>query len=133
MLNRDTIVSMFKELGFSKGSYALGTSGALVMFGIKEFANDLDIDCVPELYDSFRGKGFTEFIYTPSPEMSANILNLSEDIQLIRQKNINFGEVVEIDGISVYSVESVRKFKANLWREKDLADIKLIDEYLKNN
>ena len=65
--------------------------------------------------------------------MSANILNLSEDIQLIRQKNINFGEVVEIDGISVYSVESVRKFKANLGREKDLADIKLIDEYLKNN
>ena len=37
-----------------------------------------------------------------------------------------------IDGLPVGSLESIKKQKAELGREKDIKDIKMIDEYIKN-
>ncbi len=37
-----------------------------------------------------------------------------------------------IDGLPVGSLESIKKQKAQLGREKDIKDIKIIDDYIKN-
>ena len=60
----------------------------------------------------------------------ARIIDLSEEIQLIRKESLNRSDIVFIDGFPVYSVESVRRFKEFLGREKDKKDIELIDRYL---
>jgi len=39
---------------------------------------------------------------------------------------------VFIDGLPVGSLESIKKQKAQLGREKDIKDIKIIDDYIKN-
>lgn len=130
MLNKENILKLLSSLNLELGKYALGTSGSLVLFGIKEWANDLDIDCSAELYDSFLEKGYSEWIYYPKEGHTARIIDLSDEIQLIRKEKLNKSDIVEIDGFSVYSVESVRRFKAFLGREKDLKDIELIDKYL---
>ena len=130
MLNKENIIYKLKELSLPKDEYALGTSGSLVLFVIKEKANDLDIDCCASLYDSFLDKGCKEWIYYPKEGHMARIIDLSDEVQLIRKEHLNRSDIVEIDGVSVYSVESVRKFKEFLGREKDLKDIELIDKYL---
>ena len=38
-----------------------------------------------------------------------------------------------MENLPVASLESVKKQKSQLGREKDLVDIKLIDDYIKNN
>ena len=130
MLNRDKILLLLNQLNFPKDKYALGTSGSLVLFGIKEKANDLDIDCDSVFYDSFLKKGYKEWVYYPKEGHTARIIDLSEEVQLIRKESLNREDIVFIDGFPVYSVESVRKFKEFLGREKDKKDIELIDSYL---
>lgn len=130
MLNREKILLLLDKLNLPKDKYALGTSGSLVLFGVKDEANDLDIDCDSVLYDSFLEKGYKEWIYYPKEGHTAHIIDLSEEIQLIRKAELNRLDIVEIDGVSVYTVESVRRFKEFLGREKDLRDIELIDKYL---
>lgn len=130
MLNKEKILLLLNELNLPKDKYALGTSGSLVLFGIKEYANDLDIDCCADLYDSFLEKGCKEWIYYPKEGHMARIIDLSEEIQLIRKESLNRSDIVFIDGFPVYSVESVRRFKEFLGREKDKKDIELIDRYL---
>ena len=44
MLNREKILLLLDKLNLPKDKYALGTSGSLVLFGVKDEANDLDID-----------------------------------------------------------------------------------------
>ena len=75
-------------------------------------------------------KGYKERIYYPKEGHTAHIIDLSEEIQLIRKAELNRLDIVEIDGVSVYTVEAVRRFKEFLGREKDLRDIELIDKYL---
>ena len=130
MLNREKILLLLDKLNLPKDKYALGTSGSLVLFGVKDEANDLDIDCDSVLYDSFLEKGYKERIYYPKEGHTAHIIDLSEEIQLIRKAELNRLDIVEIDGVSVYTVEAVRRFKEFLGREKDLRVIELIDKYL---
>lgn len=130
MLNREKILLLLDKLNLPKDKYALGTSGSLVLFGVKDEANDLDIDCDSVLYDSFLEKGYKERIYYPKEGHTAHIIDLSEEIQLIRKAELNRLDIIEIDGVSVYTVEAVRRFKEFLGREKDLRDIELIDKYL---
>lgn len=130
MLNREKILLLLDKLNLPKDKYALGTSGSLVLFGVKEKANDLDIDCDSVLYDSFLEKGHKEWVYYPKEGHTARIIDLSEEVQLIRKESLNREDIVFIDGFPVYSVEAVRRFKEFLGREKDLRDIELIDKYL---
>ena len=130
MLNREKILLLLDKLNLPKDKYALGTSGSLVLFGVKDEANDLDIDCDSVLYDSFLEKGYKERIYYPKEGHTSHIIDLSEEIQLIRKAELNRLDIIEIDGVSVYTVEAVRRFKEFLGREKDLRDIEFIDKYL---
>ena len=132
MLNKEDIKIKIKSLNFPVDTYALGTSGSLVLFGVKEWANDLDIDCDLTLYDSFLEKGYKEWVYTPKEGHFARIIDLNDDVQLIRKENLNKDDIIFIDGIPVYNIESVRRFKGFLGREKDKKDIELIDKWLKD-
>ncbi len=127
MLNKIDILKKLKELDLPKGHYALGSSGVLVLNGIKEFANDLDIDVDVELFEDFLDKGFSYWVY---PYKNRKIIDLSDDIQLICMDKIDLTAVEEKNGVSLYSVKYVREFKKDLGREKDLKDIELIDKWL---
>ena len=130
MFNKEQILEKLAELDLPLGEYALGTSAVLVLNGLKEYANDLDIDCSAELFDSFLLKGYMFKIYEPKKGYKAKIIDLTDDIQLIRKVDLNQNDIVNFEGFSVYTLEAVCKFKQFLGREKDLKDIELINKFL---
>ena len=130
MLNKEDILRILNDLSLPKGHYAVNTSSVLVFNGLKEFANDIDIDCDNELFNSFLDKGcISHFHVRPNGSIS-EIIDLAENIQLIREEDLSMPDIVDYKGFDIYSLEYVREFKRMLGREKDLRDIELINSYL---
>lgn len=103
------------------------TSGAgLVIHGVKETTNDIDLGCTTNLVELFLKKGCN---YTVEKDNS-RIVQINDTIEIL--ENWFVDEIVFIDGLPVGSLESIKKQKTQLGREKDIKDIRLIDDYIKS-
>ncbi|HCC07690.1 MAG TPA: hypothetical protein DEP72_05995 [Clostridiales bacterium] len=127
MLSREDIIKTILELKYDKNEYWVTGGSALVMHGVKEQTKDIDL-------------GFTEELYEELIKQKECIVNLLDgNVRQIKLQNshIEFidnwhtNEIKMIEGIPVASLESIKKKKLELAREKDFKDIEAIDEYLK--
>lgn len=103
-------------------------SGAgLVIHGIKDNTKDIDLGCTTKLFNALINKGY-KFTFA---KYNTRRISINNSIEIFENWNVN--EIELIDGLPVGSLESIKKQKENLAREKDFDDIKMIDEYLRNN
>ena len=104
-LNREDILRIVSELDFFGGEDCWLTSGAsLVLFGVKDSTRDVDVICTRALADRLEARGV--------PFRRDGLDNT---------RIFAFNSLVEV---------LVRAQKAALGREKDLADMALIDAFL---
>jgi len=123
MLNRKVILQKLKELNFPKSQYCVMTGAALVLQGVKEYTNDIDIGCSEKLFQSLLKQG-----YKLQQLKSFEGIIMDECIEIFR--NWQAENVVYIENTPVADIYCIRKYKKDLGRAKDLKDIALIDVYL---
>jgi hypothetical protein len=123
MLNKKAILQKLKELNFPANQYCVMTGAALVLQGVKEYTRDIDISCSEELFQSLLKQG-----YQLERMKSYEGIIIDQTIEIFR--NWQAKNIVYIEDIPVAELYSIRKYKKDLGREKDLEDIKLIDVYL---
>jgi hypothetical protein len=123
MLNKKAILQKLKELNFPANQYCVMTGAALVLQGVKEYTRDIDIGCSEELFQSLLKQG-----YQLERMKSYEGIIIDQTIEIFR--NWQAKNIVYIEDIPVAELYSIRKYKKDLGREKDLEDIKLIDVYL---
>jgi len=127
MLHKDSIIKIIKELDYPVNEYWITSGSALVMHGVKETAGDIDLGCTKKLWEHLLQKGYKYRV----EKDNSKIMKINEYIEIIKEYNVD--EVVFIEGLPTGSLESIKKQKAKLGREKDIRDIKLIEEYMKNH
>lgn len=120
------IISKLRQLNFNINEYIVIAGAALVLHGVKDRTADIDLSCTSKMFNELisRGKNF-KINYLGYRYISFDI-----DIEIFEEYgvyNINF-----IDGIPTADLQSIRKMKMELGRDKDLEDIKLIDKLLGN-
>jgi hypothetical protein len=127
------IIQRVKTLGLPVGQYVVVGSGVLDALGIR-IANDIDLAVLPELHAKLRADwGWKE------EERYGKIFLKKDGIDIIpelsweaypttTEQAIASAEV--INGVPFMNLHELKKFKTALGREKDFADIKLIDAYL---
>ncbi|WP_346849061.1 hypothetical protein [uncultured Clostridium sp.] len=126
MLGKEYIVKILKNMELPLSEYWITSGAGLVIHGVKETTNDIDLGCTTNLVELFLKKGCK---YTVEKDNS-RIIQINDTIEIL--ENWFVDEIVIIDGLPVGSLESIKKQKAQLGREKDIKDIKLIDDYIKN-
>jgi hypothetical protein len=126
MLGREDIIKMIKDMELPLNEYWITSGAGLVIHGVKETTNDIDLGCTTNLVELFLKKGCK---YTVEKDNS-RIVQINDTIEIL--ENWFVDEIVIIDGLPVGSLESIKKQKAQLGREKDIKDIKIIDDYIKN-
>lgn len=128
-----SIIEKIKELNFPSDQYVIVGSGPLDALGIRS-ASDLDIAILPELHKKLCENPEWEQI-----ERYGKIFLKREGIDIIpsldwEKYSTTTEEAIQsaliIEGIPFLNLHELKKFKTALGREKDFADIKLIDEYL---
>ncbi len=125
MLYKEDIIKILKEMDLPLNQYWITSGAALVIHGVKDTTRDIDLGCTTELVEAFLKKGCKCKVV----EDNSRIVEVNDNIEILENW---FVEKIEfIEGLPVGTLESIKKQKAELGREKDMKDIKLIDEFIK--
>ena len=135
-MNFQTQFENLKKLNLPADQFVVVGSGALSIKGIRD-SKDLDVIVTNSLWSRMIKKykvGINSF--------GVENLELENDIEILNPTQSIFGNskvvpITEIfekadifDGIKFLNLDHLKKIKKELGREKDLKDIKLIDDYL---
>jgi len=123
------LLEKLEKLNLPKDKFAIYGSGPLGIRDIREI-NDLDLIVTPDLWKklskiySIKGPDNERKIRIGEIEIVGNTI-LYEAEKMIKEADV-------VDGIRYVNLETLMKCKKKMGRKKDLKDIKLIKNYLKN-
>ena len=131
MLNKEDVIRIVNELDLPKDKFVVTSGSAMVLHGLREGTNDVDITVNKELFEYFEDKGYYVKYYKINENRTCVLIDLTYDVQIIRAEEIPSEYVTIIDGIPTQTVEYLLEFKLGLNRDKDQNDIKVLKKYLK--
>src|SRR3989344_2496956 len=125
------IIEKIKKLNLTMGEYVIIGSGILDALGIRK-ANDIDISALPQLYSRLRATGeWNEEERYGKIFLKRNGIEINPQLSWSAYPTSTeeaISSAMIIDGIPFMNLKELRKFKKALGRDKDFADIILIDE-----
>lgn len=124
MFDKQTLLQRLKELSFPEKEYWIVAGSAMVLHGFRSQTHDIDLGCSTRLADELEQQGYA---VTRCEDETRKIL-YSEDIEIF--ENWIEGKVELINGVPVVSVDGLIQMKTKLGRDKDLADIVLIEKVM---
>ncbi|MDE6620807.1 MAG: hypothetical protein K2K74_10040 [Lachnospiraceae bacterium] len=122
MFDKLSLLQRLQELSFSETEYWVVAGSAMVLHGFRPHTHDIDLGCSTRLADKLEQQGYAVSI---CEDGNRKIL-YSENVEIF--ENWIEGTVEIINGIPVVSVDGLIQMKKKLGREKDLADIALIEK-----
>ncbi len=115
------------ELDLPKDSYVVVGSGILGALDIRA-SNDIDLVVTEEVYRYIKSLAWEQGFWSDKVVFKKDVFDIGNDWygksaeDLLEQAQI-------VDGIPYLSLDNVYEWKKTNAREKDLRDLKLIDEY----
>ena len=127
MFDKQSLSQRLKELSFPEKEYWVVAGAAMVLHGLRPQTHDIDLGCSILLADKLEQQGYC----VSHCEDGTRKIVYSEDIEIF--ENWIEGKVEIINGVPVVSVDGLIQMKKKLGRDKDLADIALIEKVRKTN
>ncbi len=125
MLDKNYIIKMLNDLNLPPSEYWITSGSALVMHGVKQYTKDIVLGCTNSLWDFFLQNGHMFRV----GKDNSKIMQINEYVEVIKEYYVE--EIEFVEGLPTGSLKSIKKQKERLGREKDIIDIRLIDEYIK--
>ena len=126
MFDKYSLLQRLREISFSEKEYWVIAGGAMVLHGFRPKTHDIDLGCSTFLADKLEQQGYT---VSRCKDGSRKIL-YAADVEIF--ENWIEGTVEISSGVPVVCVEGLVQMKKKLGRDKDLADIALIERMRKN-
>ncbi|MBQ2061930.1 MAG: hypothetical protein II458_04570 [Oscillospiraceae bacterium] len=126
-MKKEDIIAELGEFKYSMDGFWLITGAALVLFGIREETEDIDMGCTTEAANRLEADGHLYKVM----EDGNRWFKINSDIEIL--ENWLYDSVELHDGYPVMSLRGIREMKQHLGREKDLRDIRLIDAFISRN
>ena len=124
-MNRQEILNRLSAFPYDRGGYWLVTGAAMVVYGIREQAADIDLGCSTEMADLLEAEG-CPYQLTPDEK---RWFRFGDSIEIFEGWLKDSVQV--IDGFQAVSLKGLMEMKRELGREKDLKDIELIESYMR--
>lgn len=121
------IVQKLGKLNLPINGYVVVGSGVLNASGIRE-SNDIDIIVSKSIYDKFEAEGWQQANWSDQIVLKKDVFDIGTNWYGLQVDQL-LKNAQYVDGIPYLSLDGVYQWKKKLGREKDLADLKLIDEH----
>ena len=123
-MQKELFLKKLDELNLDKNSYCIIASGSMLIYGLCDRCNDIDIRTTKELFDylneKYHMKKSTRYDY---------VYELNDYID-VNCKDFNPNMIEFIDGYPVEKLEVNLKWMEENNREKDKEKIRIIKEFL---
>lgn len=121
MLTKQLLLRRLEALPFSLEDYWAVAGAAMVLHGFRPRTRDIDLGCSTRLADQLEQQGYP----VSRCDDGTRKISYAEDVEIF--ENWLEGTVETVEGFPVVSVDGLIEMKRKLGREKDLADIALIE------
>lgn len=121
-MNKEIIISKIQELDFDVNEYWVIAGAALVLHGLRAETADIDIACTKRLFCELLLQGYN----VEKNELGYRKISLKKDIEIFEEWNVD--GVIFIDEISTANLKGLKEMKIKMGREKDMQDLRLIEE-----
>ena len=131
MIGKDEIKSIIKYLELPDRNYMVVMGGSMCMYDIRA-TEDLDIWVDQYTFDRLSRRFYQKPTIVDSGDCKISIdmpLCKVEIFEKINLKELLF-DAIEVEDVMCQQLESVRKMKLNLDRQKDHRDLELLEDYL---
>lgn len=124
-MNKAEFLERLNALNLDKSRYCIISGGAMLIHGLKQTTNDIDIKVQPDYFEELKAR----FSFKKSPKQDY-LYELNDYTEVAVQP---FGEedVHVVDGYQVINLELELAWKIEHNRPKDQESIKILKEYLK--
>lgn len=123
-LARPDILRILRQLGPLARECCLTSGAALVLYGVKERTRDVDLICDTDTAQRLLAEGYS---FHDSP-LGGRVFTISDLVEVLEGWPMD--DTVALGEYRLSSLESIRRQKTALGREKDFVDIRLIDRFL---
>lgn len=123
MLNKEDIICLLKEVTFDIDEYWVTSGAAMVLYGIKDVTQDIDLGCTSQMADKLQNEGYhIEILRDGSRKITfSNLIEIFE--------NWVEDKIILHEGFPVVSIDGIIVMKEKLGRKKDIEDIILINKF----
>ncbi len=126
MFDQCALLRRLQTLPFPKEEYWVVAGGAMVLHGFRPQTQDIDLGCSTRLADELERQGYA----VSRGEDGARKIRYADDIELF--ENWIEGAAEIISGVPVVCADGLIQMKRKLGREKDWADIALIEKAIRS-
>ena len=123
-MNKEELYKLVEKLKLPITEYCILSGGSLVMHGIRENTNDLDIDITKKDFEIIK-----KYFRPTLVDENKKLYKIIENIECFLDNNFET-DIEFIDGYPCQSLMSVYRLKKKLNREKDQSDIIAIKKVL---
>lgn len=120
-MNKEEYLARLAELNLPKDEFRVLSGGSLLLHGLRERTNDIDLAISQKLADELNIKDY--------PCKNGYIYEFASDVEMMIDEGRSTYD--EVCGYACEDLQSILAFKKKMMREKDLPDIEKIEEYLK--
>lgn len=129
---RSEIIKSIKDLNLSVNDYVIISGASMVLQGIKDQTNDVDIAVTEKLYNELLNKYDCQFernFLGNKVWYINNCINFSTNFYKMSKK-----DCIYVNEMPCQNISSIIELKKQLNREKDKIDLKLLQNFIiKNN
>ena len=119
------LLNLLKELNFPKDEYYVLSGASLVLRGIKEEANDLDLCISKELFNQIKDK----FNLTDERKNECGFYKINDNLEIVVDKKEDFKMEIG-EKYNLEDLQTILDFKLKRNKLKDKDDIENIKKYL---
>lgn len=122
------LLNLLEELDFPKDEYYVLSGASLVLRGIKEEANDLDLCISEELFIQIKNK----FNLTDERKNECGFYKINDNLEIVVDKKEDFKMEIG-EKYNLEDLQTILDFKLKRNKPKDQKDIENIKKYLEKN
>ena len=122
MFDQAALLQRLRELPFPEKEYWVVAGGAMVLHGFRQQTRDIDLGGSTRLADQLERQGYA----VSRCEDGTRKISYSEHVEIF--ENWIEGAVETISGVPVVCMDGLIRMKKKMGREKDWADIALIEQ-----
>ena len=126
-MNKEQYLGIVDKLNWDKSQYCIIASGVMLMHGLREEVDDVDLKVSPALFQ----KLFYQY-HMPQSSRYDYVYELADNID-VNCRDFNSDDIEWVDGYPVEKLEKQLAWKLANNRPKDAEDIRKIQEYLHFN
>ena len=122
------LLNLLKELNFPKDEYYVLSGASLVLRGIREEANDLDLCISKELFNQIKNK----FNLTDERKNECGFYKINDNLEIVVDKKEDFKMEIG-EKYNLEDLQTILDFKIKRNKPKDKDDIENIKKYLEKH